>query len=290
MKKVIRIVWISALSGLAFLTACWTHNGLTKKERKQLTEERVALERELKDRYSFIEKYQLDDIEEVRGDAYASYEYKKDVYALQNRLDSINFRLGDSIDLDRNIRRRQILQRIDSLGYLVNDNDSACVYGPPPGMYEEYDKKQAALDSISAEWRRQLKEAKQELEDFDHFQTQGREVHEKLYGGPDVYYNKPRISKEKQLLEEEQRKSDSIQRKKEAQRKQDSIRKARRDREGACVYGPPPTIDRNNDAQRRQELKRKIIELNDEINSIALQVQQRDSTIINGSPAKRPIA
>lgn len=189
MKKIVRIVWISALSGLAFLTACWTHNGLTKKERKQLTEERVALERELKDRYSFIEKYQLDDIEEVRGDAYASYEYKKDVYALQNRLDSINFRLGDSIDLDRNIRRRQILQRIDSLGCLVSINESACVYGPPPGMYEEYDKEQEAMEREISLIRRQLKEAKQELEDFDRFQTQGRDVYEKLYGGPDLYKN-----------------------------------------------------------------------------------------------------
>ena len=187
MKRTIRIVWISALSGLAFLTACWSHKGLTRKERKQLTEERVVVERQLKDVSSIIEECQMDNVEEVRGYAYDAFLYKKKFYALQNRLDSIDFRLGDSIDLDRNIRRRQILQRIDSLGYLVSSNESACVYGPPPGMYEEYDKEQEEMEREFALVRKQLKEAKKELEDFDRIQTQGREVYEKLYGSPDLY-------------------------------------------------------------------------------------------------------
>lgn len=47
MKKIVRIVWISALSGLAFLAACCTQNGLTRKERKQLLKEREQVEMEL---------------------------------------------------------------------------------------------------------------------------------------------------------------------------------------------------------------------------------------------------
>ena len=47
MKKVVRIVWISALTGLAFLSACITQNGLTRKERKQLRKEREQVEMQL---------------------------------------------------------------------------------------------------------------------------------------------------------------------------------------------------------------------------------------------------
>ena len=54
-------------------------------------------------------------------------------------------------------------------------------------MYDDYDREQAAVESDISIWRRQLKEARKELEDFDRFQTQGREVYEKLYGGPDLY-------------------------------------------------------------------------------------------------------
>ena len=47
MKKVVRSVWICALSGLAFLAACTVQNGLTRKERKQLMKERKQVEMRL---------------------------------------------------------------------------------------------------------------------------------------------------------------------------------------------------------------------------------------------------
>ena len=188
MKRVVRIVWISALSGLAFLTACVTHNGLTRKERRQLLKEREQVEMQLaKVRSDKMENPEEEDPNfylYYRDEYIAHYEEK---YALENKLDSINYRLGDSIDLDRNVRRRQILQRIDSLDLLVKSYIPPCVYGPPPGMYDDYDREQAAVESDISIWRRQLKEARKELEDFDRFQTQGREVYEKLYGGPDLY-------------------------------------------------------------------------------------------------------
>ena len=43
MKKVVRTVWIGTLSGLAFLAACCSQNGLTRKERKQLVRERDSI-------------------------------------------------------------------------------------------------------------------------------------------------------------------------------------------------------------------------------------------------------
>lgn len=43
MKKIVRIVWISVLTGLAFLAACTVHNGLTRSQIRQLTKKRQAL-------------------------------------------------------------------------------------------------------------------------------------------------------------------------------------------------------------------------------------------------------
>ena len=43
MKKVVRTVWISLLTGLAFLVACTTPKGLTRAEKKQLKAERAEL-------------------------------------------------------------------------------------------------------------------------------------------------------------------------------------------------------------------------------------------------------
>ena len=43
MKKVVRTVWISLLTGLAFLVACTCQNKLTRAERKQLRQERDSI-------------------------------------------------------------------------------------------------------------------------------------------------------------------------------------------------------------------------------------------------------
>ena len=235
MKKVVRIVWISALTGLAFLSACLTQNGLTRRERKQLMKEREQVEMQLA---------QCQKVTNLPMDMafYSEYmEYFDKKYALENKLDSINYHLGDSIDLDRNVRRRQIMKRIDSLDFLIKTYIPPCVYGPPPGMYPDYDEEQANNESDISIWNRQLEEAKAELDDLDRAKTQGPEIYEALYGVPVINYDDPQQDKEGQLQEAEQRKLDSIQRKKEMQRKQDSIRRARRDNDRSCVYGPPPS-------------------------------------------------
>ena len=43
MKKVVRSIWICALTGLAFLVACTTQNGLNRAQLRHLTKERDAL-------------------------------------------------------------------------------------------------------------------------------------------------------------------------------------------------------------------------------------------------------
>ena len=178
MKKVVRTVWISALSGLAFLTACCTQNGLTRKERKQLVKEREEVMVELERNRSY-------DVEDPFEDFLSHKDY---IYALENKLDSINFRLGDSIDLDRNFRRRQILRRIDSLNYLIENYSPPCIYGSPEMLKERKKKVDTELDG----YQRALEAAQEELEEFDRMQTEGPEIYELLYGGPDMYIE-PRI-------------------------------------------------------------------------------------------------
>ena len=178
MKKVVRTVWIGTLSGLAFLAACCTQNGLTRRERKQLVKEREEIIVELDRNRSYDMEGPLEDF----------LGHKDNIYALENKLDSINFRLGDSIDLDRNVRRRQILRRIDSLNYLIENYTPPCIYGSPE-MLEEY---KYEVNSELDGYESALKAAQKELEDFDRTQTEGPEIYELLYGGPDMYIE-PRI-------------------------------------------------------------------------------------------------
>ncbi len=149
MKKIVRVVCIGVLSGLAFLAACCTQNGLSRKERKQLTKEREEVMMELA-RYQGMEREYgpMDEFMSLKGT----------ILSLENRLDTINYRLGDSIDLDRSLRRRQLLFRIDSLNFLINNYTPACIYGGPDQMgsgriitYPELDEYNDELKKVQAE-------------------------------------------------------------------------------------------------------------------------------------------
>ena len=189
MKKVVRSVWICALSGLAFLAACTVQNGLTRKERKQLMKERKQVEMRL----SEVKSDEMENPPEDDPNYYRYYweEYVahyKEKYALEDKLDSINFRLGDSIELDRNFRRRQILQRIDSLNLLVKSYIPECIYGSPEMMSGRAGR--VREESDIERWERQLEESKKELLEFDISglpvrRAEGRAA-DVLYGSPDV--------------------------------------------------------------------------------------------------------
>ena len=183
MKKVVRIVWISALTGLAFLSACITQNGLTRKERKQLRKEREQVEMQL----AKVKSEEWENPVEEDPNYYRYYwpefmNHFDEKYSLENRLDSINYRLGEDIDLDRNVRRRQILKRIDSLDFLIKAYIPPCVYGPPPGFESGY----VAPEPSDVIWERQLKEAKKELNEFDRYRLPRLPDAEVLYGSPSV--------------------------------------------------------------------------------------------------------
>ena len=85
MKKVVRTVWIGALSGLAFLAACCTQNGLTRKERKQLVKERDSIQEILTRREGAA----------VYGSPEIIARYGAETYRLRSQLDTINAKLGE---------------------------------------------------------------------------------------------------------------------------------------------------------------------------------------------------
>ena len=95
MKKVVRTVWISTLSGLAFLAACCSAKGLSKAERKQLLRERDSIQEILTRREGAA----------VYGSPEIIARYGAETYRLQNQLDSINAKLGEDVDLEKSARR-----------------------------------------------------------------------------------------------------------------------------------------------------------------------------------------
>ena len=80
MKKVVRSVWICALTGLAFLAACTVHNGLTRSQIRQLTKKRQAL----------IER--INQINVMKGDV-VDYDLLKEEYSCYYDLFMINRKL-----------------------------------------------------------------------------------------------------------------------------------------------------------------------------------------------------
>ena len=169
MKKIVRKVWIGALSGLAFLGACCSQKGLSRSERRQLTKERDAIQQML------TEKMNADCGDCLTEELIA---HKSEIYSLQNKLDSINYRLGDSIDLDRNVRRRELQFQLDSLSATLKEMEGARVYGSPEVIERRHDRMmhlEAEIDSV----RRQL-------EEFDNEPPTPlpKDTYEALYGVP----------------------------------------------------------------------------------------------------------
>ena len=147
MKKVVRTVWIGALSGLAFLAACCSQNGLTRKERKQLVKQRDSIQEILTRREGAA----------VYGSPEIIARYGAETYRLQNQLDSINAKLGVFVDLEKSARRVALQDRIVELQAALQRREGACVYGSPE-IIEEYGREtQRMRDELQAV-RKELKE------------------------------------------------------------------------------------------------------------------------------------
>ena len=147
MKKVVRTVWIGALSGLAFLAACCSQNGLTRKERKQHVKQRDSIQEILTRREGAA----------VYGSPEIIARYGAETYRLRSQLDSINYKLGEDVDLEKSARRVALQDRIVELQAALQRREGACVYGSPE-IIEEYGREtQRMRDEIQA-IRKELRE------------------------------------------------------------------------------------------------------------------------------------
>ena len=189
MKKVVRTVWISALSGLAFLAACCSTKGLSKAERKQLIKERDSIQEILTRREGAA----------VYGSPEIIARYGAETYRLQNQLDSINAKLGEDVDLEKSARRLALQERIADLQAALQRREGACVYGSPE-VIEEYGKEtQRMRDEVEAlrkelrdldknedeASRKELRELrKEEINALPNPKREGRAA-DVLYGSPD---------------------------------------------------------------------------------------------------------
>ena len=144
------MVWIGALSGLAFLAACCSTKGLSKAERKQLVRERDSIQDILTSREGSV----------VYGSPEIMARRAAETYRLQSRLDTINYQLGEEVDLEKSARRVALQDRIVELQEALKRREGACVYGSPE-VIEEYRKEtQNMRDEIQA-IRQELKELNQ---------------------------------------------------------------------------------------------------------------------------------
>lgn len=159
MKKVVRTVWIGALSGLAFLAACCTpKDGLSRAERKQLIKERDSIQKILEKRESSC----------VYGSPEIIASYGLKTMELRSRLDSINYRLGKDVNLEENAKRVEdqkkkvekmekqsdLRMRLEKLWDVIRERESSCVYGSPEviKMYEaETNSLRQEADSLAKE-------------------------------------------------------------------------------------------------------------------------------------------
>ena len=168
MKKVVRTVWISALSGLAFLAACCTtKGGLSRAERKQLVKERDSIQEILKKR----------EMAAVYGSPEIIARYGAETYRLRNQLDSINAKLGEDVDLEKSARRVALQERIAELQAALQRREGACVYGSPE-IIEEYGRETQSMRNEVEALRKELRE----LENSKDSKFKGDA--EVLYGSP----------------------------------------------------------------------------------------------------------
>jgi len=168
MKKIVRTVWISALSGLAFLTACCTSKGLSRQERKQLVKERDSIQEILKMR----------EMAAVYGSPEVLANYAAETYRLRSQLDSINYKLGEDVDLEKSARRVELQERIAELQAALQRREGACVYGSPE-IIEEYGREtQRMRDEVEA-----LRKELRDLNDPEGSKINDGKV-EALYGVP----------------------------------------------------------------------------------------------------------
>ena len=171
MKKIVRIVWIGTLTGVAFLAACCSPKGLTRAEKKQLKRDRDSIQQ-------ILDMHWMSTPED---NPVAKAEFEAEANRLQYQIDTINYRLGKDVDVEKS---KQLLeesqqqveqskqdaedgnqyaslqQRIDELRKAIQLREGACVYGSPE-VIKNYGKK-------TQEMKEELEKLESQLEEMKH--------------------------------------------------------------------------------------------------------------------------
>ena len=124
MKKIVRVVWISLLTGMAFLVACTCQNRLPRAQRNELKKEREAVTQQIDSLRNLAE--QSEDLKEV-------YRLRDEELQLRDRLSLIANDLKDQKAFDQNAEEIDSVRReMARLKNLIRRQDTPpCVYGPP---------------------------------------------------------------------------------------------------------------------------------------------------------------
>lgn len=179
MKKVVRTVWISMLTGLAFLVACHAQNHLTRAEKKQLKAERAAIEAEITQpvpnlsldeqlKHKMWELTRLERIHEINsllGDKdetlkseAAMNQVNSDIISIQEVIKGSSQELlyGPPVVSNPKV---ELMNEYDRLINILKRREGACVYGSPE-VIKRYGQE---TDSI----RKRAQEIKKQLDEWD---------------------------------------------------------------------------------------------------------------------------
>ena len=187
MKKVVRYVWISLLTGIAFLVACTTQGRLSRSERKQLIKERDSIEANLKSavkpsdkelkelmnykQWEVSQQLRLQDINQLLLDKEALLENQTAIERINGEIKTLAKIIEESIpapvygppsELDSNSLKQERLLRLKekrkAILNTIKEMEGARVYGSPEVMSQRRTKKE--------ELRKQLNEVEEELKDL----------------------------------------------------------------------------------------------------------------------------
>ena len=161
MKKVVRSVWICALTGLAFLAACTSQKGLTRAQRRHLTKDRDAL----------VEKINQLESEKVEGTV--DYELLEEEISCYYELAYINSRLNGVEDTVSLKKWREIYD-------IVWNRPIPVVYGSPADNLSTESKSEVIIDE---KYQRRL-ELNRKLDAIS--ETLKRREGATMYGSPEV--------------------------------------------------------------------------------------------------------
>ena len=83
--------------------------------------------------------------------------YGLETYRLRSQLDSINYKLGEDVDLEKSARRLALQERIVELQAAIQHREGACVYGSPE-VLENYGKETQRMRDELEVVRKELRE------------------------------------------------------------------------------------------------------------------------------------